>query len=305
MIADPGWLAVAPLAVQHYSVEMSTLFVGLLVVGILFGWGLFSGFSIARSINRTAGVLLNRRDSNAAVDNSYVGCLDETADNARAAKTHWDNLLRIEQMEAEQKEVQQRGTAKLADQFQAALGTLMGMGSPACTKTAESTEPRAGAAASHSEAPAPARSLRPVPADITSSVNEFRGPIQGASNNGQEVAGRVDDALKSIPAIAERINTPALNAVIAGVRAGEAGKGFTLVARELMVVAAEIGRVLERLGVHIGEMQATMHDTCSPSKTSRLASCAPERALRRSHARWKSRNCDAGDRPRRRRSGLR
>jgi hypothetical protein len=297
-----GWLAVAPLTAQHYSVEMSSLFVGLLVVGMLFGWALF-GFSIARLIHRTGDVLVHRGDGNEA-------CPDERADDVPTAKTTWDNLRHIEQMEAERKHAQPNGTAKLADQFQAAVGTLIGMGSPALSdrEPSESTKSLAGMAANHSEASASDRSA------MTSSGNEIAGPERG-SNIAREVvtqaAGCVDDALKSIPAIAERINPPALKAVIAAVRAGEAGKGFAVVAGELAVLAAQIAKVLEHLGAQISEMRATTHDPSSASRTPRQASGTPERAHRRSGLRWKSRTRDEGDRsqrptprPRRRRSGL-
>jgi methyl-accepting chemotaxis protein len=319
MIDEKGWLAVESLAGHHDSVEMASLFVGLLVVGMLFGWALYSGFSMARSIHRTGDVLLHRGDNNEAVDNPDV--CDELADDVQAAKTPCDNLLRIEHTKAEHKEALPPGIVKLADQFQAAVGTLIGTGSPALTErepsagtfteTAESTH--TGMAANHSDASASDCSVGNGPVEMASSANEIAGPAR--SNIAREVmtqaAGRVDDALKSIPAIAERINPPALRAVIAAVRAGEAGKGFAVVARELTVLAAQTAKAIEQLGVHTGETQATTHDPSSASGTSRQASGAPERASRRSQPRGKNRARDAGDRPerptprpRRRRSGL-
>jgi len=314
IIADKGWLAVAPLAAQHYSVEMSSLFAGLLVVVTLFGWALFSSFSIARSIHRTGDVALNRRDSDRAVDNPNVYCPDEDADNATIP---WDNLLRIEQMEAAQKDLPPRETSKLADQFHEAVGTLIGMGSlaerkpsRAFTKTAENTPSLDVMAPDHFEASDSVRSVRAVHA---SSVNQVAGPAQGMGNIPQvtQATGHVDDALTSIPSIAQRINAPALNAVIAAVRVAEAGEGFAAVARQLMALAAQTAKVLEQLGVQIAETQATTHDPSAPSRTSRPASGEPDRAHRRSPARWKGRTRDAGDRPqrrtprpRRRRSGL-
>lgn len=317
IIADMGRLAVAPLAAQHYSVEMSSLFVGLLVVVTLFGWALLASFRIARSIHRTGDVVLNRGDSDKAVDNPNVYCPDEDADNTYAAAMPWGNLLRIEQMEAEQKDVQPRETAKLADQFQAAVGTLIGMGSlaerkpsRAFTKTAENTQSLDVMAPDHFETSASVRSVRAVHA---SSENQIAGPAQGMGNipHVTQATGHVDDALTSIPAIAERTNAPALNAVIAAVRVAETGKGFAAVARQLMALAAQTAKVLEQLGVQIAETQATTHDPSAPSRTSRPASGEPDRAHRRSPERRKDRTRDAGDRPqrrtprpRRRRSGL-
>jgi Methyl-accepting chemotaxis protein (MCP) signalling domain len=308
MIADQGWLGV-PLPVQHYLVEMSGLFVGLLVVGMLFGWALFSGFSIARSIHRTGDVLLRRGDRSP----------NEPTHDMHAAKTPWDNLQRVEQMESEQK-VQPRGAAKLADQFQAAVGTLIGMGSPALTereppactftKTGQSAGPLAEMRANHFEASRSDPSVETVPAEMTILGDGIVSPTPASSitrKSVRQAVGHIDDALKSIPVIAEQINPPALVAVIAAVRAGEAGKGFAVVARELMALASQTAGVLEQLGIQIGEMLPTAEDSASASGTSRQASGAPERVHRRSPPQWKGRTRDAGrppPRPRRRRSGL-
>jgi hypothetical protein len=300
-ITKEVWPAIAPLAAEHYSVEMYSLFVVLLVVGMLLGWAWFSGFRIARSIQRTGGLLAHRLDCKEAVDGARLGV---RATDLHAAKISWDNLRRIEQIEAE--ESHPRGAAQLADQFQAAVGTLIGMRSPALaeyepsarvlTRTAETTQPLASLAANRSEASC-----------SDHSVPEIASPESGASDIAREMvmqaAGHVDDALKSISAIAERINPPALAAVIAAVRAGEAGRGFAAVARELTVLAAQTATVLEQLGIEIGEMEANTQDASSASRTSRQASCAPEGVHRRSLPQWKSRSRDAGrpSRPRRRR----
>jgi hypothetical protein len=304
MITDEAWLATEPLAAQHYSVEMYSLFVGLLVVGMLFGWALFWGFGIGRSMRRTGDLVSDRGVSNEPVDGPCP-------DDVHAAKTPWDNLLRIEQTEAE--ESHPPGAAKLADQFQAAVGTLIGLGAPASagpepavtfTETAESSQPLAGMVANRAS-----RSDSTVES-VSAEGDTIASPARGVGNIARamvtQAADHVDDALKSIPAVAERINPPALAAVIAAVRAGEAGKGFAVVARELTVLAAQTTKMLEQLGIQIGEREATTHDSSSASRTSRQDSGAPERVHRRSQPQWKSRTRDArrsSPRPRRRRSG--
>lgn len=297
MITEKGWLVTAPLVTQRYSFEMSDLFVGLLVVGVLFSGALFAGFSAARSSHRTGDVRLHRGDSNGGIDSRDVCCPDEFANDVHAARTPWDNLLRIERMEGVQKEVPRRRSAKLADQFQAAVGTLIGFRSRALaerepsahafTESAESARSFADVTANEFEASVLVRSFGRLPADPT------------LAREVTHAAGCVDDTLKSIPGIAERINPTALNAVIAAARAGETGKGFAVVARELMVLAAQTAKVLELLGVRIAEMQATTQNP-SASRTSRPAPGPSERAHRRSQLGWTSRTRDAGERPRRR-----
>src|SRR5262249_13163513 len=148
---------------------MCALLVGLLVVAMLMGSALFAVFSIARPIRRIGEVLLELAGGNKSVDIPYANRGDEVGDNARAAKTFKDNLLRIERMEAEQKETDAHAAAArkadmhhLADQFQAAIGNIVDAVSSAATEleaaagtlttTSESTQHLAGKVASASEA---------------------------------------------------------------------------------------------------------------------------------------------------------
>ncbi len=78
--------------------------VGVFVMLMLIGSAFFSVLNIARPIRRIGEVLLELADGNKAVEIPYVDRGDEVGDNARAAKTFKENLIRIEQMEAEQKD---------------------------------------------------------------------------------------------------------------------------------------------------------------------------------------------------------
>jgi HAMP domain-containing protein len=115
--------------------------VGLLVMLVLIGATVFSIFNIARPISKIGEVLLDLANGNKAVDIPFAERGDEVGDNARAAKTFKDNLLRIEKMETEQKEAEARAAAqrradmlKLADQFQAAVGEIVGTVASASTE---------------------------------------------------------------------------------------------------------------------------------------------------------------------------
>ena len=108
------------------------LIVGALVVLVLIGSAVFSSLSIARPIRRVGEVLLELAGGNKSVTIPYTERGDEVGDNARAASTFRDNLIRIEQMELAQKNhdkiaAQQRKAEmiKLADAFQAAVGGIV------------------------------------------------------------------------------------------------------------------------------------------------------------------------------------
>ena len=87
---------------------------GLFVVVILMGAAVFGVLSIGRPIRQIAGVLLQLADGSRGLDIPYTGRGDEVGDAARAARTFRDNLVRLEKLEAEQKEAAARTVAELA-----------------------------------------------------------------------------------------------------------------------------------------------------------------------------------------------
>jgi signal transduction histidine kinase/DNA-binding response OmpR family regulator len=87
---------------------------GLFVVVILMGAATFGVLSIGKPIRHIAGVLLQLADGSRGLDIPYTGRGDEVGDAARAARTFRDNLVRLEKLEAEQKEAAARTVAELA-----------------------------------------------------------------------------------------------------------------------------------------------------------------------------------------------
>jgi signal transduction histidine kinase/DNA-binding response OmpR family regulator len=87
---------------------------GLFVVVILMGAAIFGVLSIGKPIRRIAGVLLQLADGSRGLDIPYTSRGDEVGDAARAARTFRDNLVRLEKLEAEQKEAAARTVAELA-----------------------------------------------------------------------------------------------------------------------------------------------------------------------------------------------
>ena len=86
---------------------------GLFVVVILMGAAVFGVLSIGTPIRHIAGVLLQLADGSRGSDIPYTGRGDEVGDAARAARTFRDSLVRLEKLEAEQKEAAARTVAEL------------------------------------------------------------------------------------------------------------------------------------------------------------------------------------------------
>ena len=119
---------------DEYQTSSRTMMVGTaagILLGMIVGF-LMGQYGIARPLALVSKVLAELASGNKAVDIPYTGRHDEIGDNARAAKTFKDNLLRMEKMEAEQKENEKRAAAeqeaamqKMAADFEGAVGGIV------------------------------------------------------------------------------------------------------------------------------------------------------------------------------------
>jgi methyl-accepting chemotaxis protein len=277
------------------------LVVGALVVLTLIGSAIFSVLTIARPIRRIGDVLLELANGNKAVAIPFTERGDEVGDNARAALTFKDNLIQIERMEAEQKDLQAAATAqrkvemiKLADAFQAAVGGIVNSVSSASGEleaaagtlsgTAEQTQELSGmVAAASEEASANVGAVASAAEEMSASVTEIGRQVHDSSriageavkqaertdqriNELLKAAGRIGDVVKLITAIAEQTNLLALNATIEAARAGESGRGFAVVASEVKALAAQTAKATDEIGTQISGMQAATQDSVGAIK---------------------------------------
>jgi methyl-accepting chemotaxis protein len=122
---------VAALTQTMSSTEQIALGVGIVAMLTLMGSAAYGSFAIARPMRKMAQVLTTLTKDH-TVEVPYLTRGDEVGANARAAQTFKEGLIRMEQMEAEQKaaeklSAEERRVAmqKLTDDFEAAIGGIV------------------------------------------------------------------------------------------------------------------------------------------------------------------------------------
>jgi methyl-accepting chemotaxis protein len=277
------------------------LIAGALIILAMFGSAILSSLMVGRPIRRIAKVLMQLGAGRKSVEIPYSERRDEVGDAARAAKIFRDNLLRMQELETEQKRAAERTAVerkaqmhRLADEFELAVGAIVEMVSSATgelqgtakslTKTADLTHQLANSVADAStEASKNVRSVAIASDELATSIAEIgqqaqhsraiagEAVRQAATTDERiaellQVADRIGHVVKLITGIAHQTNLLALNATIEAARAGAAGKGFAVVASEVKHLANQTATATEEITEQIAGMQAATRGSVSAIK---------------------------------------
>ena len=274
---------------------------GFFVVVILLGAAAFGVISIGRPIRKIADILLHLANGTREFDIPYTERGDEVGDAARAARAFRDSLVKLEKLEADQKQTAERATSErktmlreLADMFELAIGKIVGGVSSAAaemeatadllTKNVEATRQLSGeVAVASTQASANVQSAASATGEVGASIAEIGRQVQQSTKIAAEAvqqaeatdariaelsrsASRIGEVVTLITTIAGQTNLLALNATIEAARAGEAGRGFAVVAAEVKTLATQTAKATEAIKSQIVEMQNTTKDSVAAIK---------------------------------------
>jgi methyl-accepting chemotaxis protein len=256
------------------------------------------GWSITRPLGRIGQVMRRIAGGTLDIDVPDQTRRDEVGGMAASVQVFKDNMIRTQQLTAEQAGLKSQAAAaqraamvRTADRFEAKVGGLVAILSSAAmaleatsrtmSVNAGETNAQAGIVASAAEAASTGVSTVAAAAEeLSASIVEIsRQVAQSSDITGQAVAAaqrtnaivlalaegaeKIGHVVGLITDIAGQTNLLALNATIEAARAGDAGKGFAVVASEVKSLANQTAKATKDIAAQIAQIQSATREAVS------------------------------------------